>query len=155
MGWVDRCTSYFWTPRVQQIYWWCSCILTKFILQWKGAENTRFLFKHSLESAFMAVSKGHVSLWFSLRGNYPFPVTEQQMIANYRGTFAVVTFINCRKKIQFNCATQLHMGFWAFLLFSLPRYSSLHIYFLNFFSGYFFPFFVSSSIFTLCTFLLK
>lgn len=36
-------------------------------------------------SAFMAKSKGHVSLAASERDNYPFPVREQQMIANYGG----------------------------------------------------------------------
>ena len=39
-------------------------------------------------SAFMAKSKGHVSLPGSERGNYPFPVRGQQIIANYWGTFA-------------------------------------------------------------------
>ena len=38
--------------------------------------------------AFMAESKGHVSAAASNRGNYPLPVTEQQMIANYWGAFA-------------------------------------------------------------------
>lgn len=38
-------------------------------------------------SAFMAKSKGHVSP-ASERGNYPFPVREQQMIANYGGAFS-------------------------------------------------------------------
>ena len=32
--------------------------------------------------AFMAKSKGHVGPSASERGNYPFPVREQQMIAN-------------------------------------------------------------------------
>lgn len=39
-------------------------------------------------SAFMAKSKGHVSPPASERGNYPFPVREQQMIANYGGAFS-------------------------------------------------------------------
>lgn len=38
--------------------------------------------------AFMAKSKGHVSPPASKRGNYPFPVTEQQTIANCWGAFA-------------------------------------------------------------------
>lgn len=33
----------------------------------------------------MAKSKGHVSPAASERGNYPFPVREQQMIAEYGG----------------------------------------------------------------------
>lgn len=36
----------------------------------------------------MAKSKGHVSPPASERGNYPFPVREQQMIANYGGAFS-------------------------------------------------------------------
>lgn len=36
----------------------------------------------------MAKSKGHVSPSASERGNYPFPVREQQMIANYGGAFS-------------------------------------------------------------------
>lgn len=39
-------------------------------------------------SAFMAKSKGHVSPPASERGNYPFPVREQQMIASYGGAFS-------------------------------------------------------------------
>lgn len=38
----------------------------------------------------MAKSKGHVSPPASERGNYPFPVREQQMIANYGGAFSGV-----------------------------------------------------------------
>lgn len=36
----------------------------------------------------MAKSKGHVSPPASERGNYPFPVRQQQMIANYGGAFS-------------------------------------------------------------------
>lgn len=36
----------------------------------------------------MGKSKGHVSPPASERGNYPFPVREQQMIANYGGAFS-------------------------------------------------------------------
>lgn len=36
----------------------------------------------------MAKSKGHASPPASERGNYPFPVREQQMIASYGGAFS-------------------------------------------------------------------
>lgn len=45
----------------------------------------------------MAKSKGHVSPHASERGNYPFPVREQQMIAKYGGAFSEAE--NKRKEV--------------------------------------------------------
>ena len=55
-------------------------------LEHKGAKIIPQAFCQARE--FMAKSKGHVSPPASERGNYPFPVREQQMIANYGGAFS-------------------------------------------------------------------
>lgn len=49
-------------------------------------------------SAFTAKSKGHVVSPASERGNYPFPVREQQMIANYGVHFQELTFVSWKEK---------------------------------------------------------
>lgn len=62
---------------------------TKYALEHKGkAKNKIIPQAFHQASAFMAKSKGHVSPPASERGNYPFPVREQQMIANYGGAFS-------------------------------------------------------------------
>lgn len=49
-------------------------------------------------SAFTAKSKGHVSPPASHRGNYPCPVREQQMIAEYGVHFLELKFVSWEKK---------------------------------------------------------
>lgn len=62
---------------------------TKHALEHKGKAKNKIIPQAFYQaSAFMAKSKGHVSPPASERGNYPFPVTEQQMIANYGGAFS-------------------------------------------------------------------
>lgn len=62
---------------------------TKHALEHKGKAKKKIIPQAFYQaSAFMAKSKGHVSPPASERGNYPFPVREQQMIANYGGAFS-------------------------------------------------------------------
>lgn len=62
---------------------------TKRALQHKGKAKNKIIPQAFYQaSAFMAKSKGHVSPPASERGNYPFPVREQQMIAKYGGAFS-------------------------------------------------------------------
>lgn len=59
----------------------------------------------------MAKSKGHVSPPASERGNYPFPVREQQMIANYGGAFSGAEI--CQKEGEGGLIFwQLHIYFY-------------------------------------------
>lgn len=62
---------------------------TKHVLEHKGKAKNKIIPRAFHQaSAFMAKSKGHVSPPASERGNYPFPVREQQMIASDGGAFA-------------------------------------------------------------------
>lgn len=49
-------------------------------------------------SAVTAKSKGHVSPPAAERGNYPFPVREQQMIADYGVHFLELKFVSWENK---------------------------------------------------------
>lgn len=83
-------------------------------------------------SAFMAKSKGHVSPPASERGNYPFPVREQQMIANYGGAFSEAEI--CQKEGEGGLIFwQLHIYFyhvffphWSFVAFFFALHMSSH-----------------------------
>lgn len=62
---------------------------TKHTLQHKGKAKKKIIPLAFYQAcAFMAKSKGHVSPAASQRGNYPFPVREQQMMANDGGVFS-------------------------------------------------------------------
>lgn len=59
------------------------------LLNIKERQRTKLFLKPSIKLLpFMAKSKGHASPPASERGNYPLPVREQQMIANYGGAFS-------------------------------------------------------------------
>lgn len=107
---------------------------TRSALEDKGKAKNKIIPRAFYQApAFMAKSKGHVSPAASERGNYPFPVREQQMIASYGGAFSGAEI----------CQLEGEEGliFWQ-----------LHIYFYYvFFTGHllcvcvcFFPFHMSS-----------
>lgn len=81
-------------------------------------------------SAFMAKSKGHVSPPASERGNYPFPVREQQMIANYGGAFcrSWILSVGRRRRFNFLAAACLLLSFfpqWSFVACFFSIHTSL------------------------------
>lgn len=60
------------------------CIEQNMFCNIKKIQSTQLFLRLSIKPpAFVAKAKGHVSPPASQRGNYPFPVTKQQMIANY------------------------------------------------------------------------
>lgn len=77
----------------------------------------------------MAKSKGHVSPPASERGNYPFPVREQQMIANYGGAFSGAEI--CQLEGGGLIFWQLHTYFYHdFFLFFFFQWSFVACFFL-------------------------
>ena len=99
-------------------------------------------------SAFMAKSKGHVSPPASERGNYPFPVREQQMIANYGGAFcrSWILSVGRRRRFNFLAAAHLLLSFfpqWSFV----ACFFSIHTSLLRGSASFFFFFWASEGVF--------
>ena len=78
----------------------------------KKSQSTQLFLRLSIRPpAFVAKAKGHVSRPASQRGNYPFPVTKQQMIANYLRAFAGAEMLSIGKRERGIIFRQLHIYF--------------------------------------------
>lgn len=77
------------------------------LLNIKERQRTKLFLKPSIKLLpFMAKSKGHASPPASERGNYPFPVREQQMIASDGGAFSEAE-MGRRRRFNFLAAAYL------------------------------------------------